>query len=166
VLELADLGLELGQARLATLEDLGQALEGGLVPGGEVVGSRCGLLYALDRAAARHRLDPAHPGRDPALRGDHQQADVAGALHVTAAAQLAGEVAVANRDHPHRVAVLLAEQGHGAQAARLADRHHLLPDRLVADDRPVGQPLDLAQLLLGHRLAPAEVEAEPVGLDQ
>ena len=44
----------------------------------------------VERALPGHRLDAAHAGGDAAFGHDLEQADVAGALHVRAAAQLVG----------------------------------------------------------------------------
>ena len=52
------------------------------------------------------------PGGDAAFAEDLEQADVAGALHVRAAAQLRREIPDAQ--HAHVVVVFLAEQRHGA----------------------------------------------------
>ena len=70
-----------------------------------------------ERVHADQRLDPAYPGADRRLGEDLHQAELAGAGHVRAAAQLAG--VVADLDDPHLVAVLLAEQRHRADPARL-----------------------------------------------
>ena len=65
----------------------------------------------------------AHAGGDGALADDPEQRDVAGAADMGAAAQLdrvgPAVLALAHRDHAHLVAVLLAEQRHGAGADRL-----------------------------------------------
>ena len=72
---------------------------------------------ALARLVARLRLDAAHAGRDRAFADDRDEADVAGAADMGAAAQLdrigALVVAVLDRAHgddAHLVAVFLAEQ--------------------------------------------------------
>jgi hypothetical protein len=56
------------------------------------------LLQVGQRVAAGHRLDAAHAGGHAAFGDDLEQADVAGALHVRAAAQLA---AGADVEHAH-----------------------------------------------------------------
>ena len=67
------------------------------------------------------RLDPAHPGADAPLAGDHEAPDLAGRPAVGPAAQL---VAVAvDPDRADRLAVLLVEEGVGAGVDRLAHRH-------------------------------------------
>ena len=56
------------------------------------------LLQVGQRVRAGHRLDAAHAGGHAAFADDLEQADVAGALHVRAAAQLA---AGADVEHAH-----------------------------------------------------------------
>ena len=84
----------------------------------------------LERGGARDGLDPAHAGRDGALRGDLKKTELPRALEMRAAAELRGEVA--DLDDPHALAVLLAEEGEGAQPraprrdpSRPAPRHGL-----------------------------------------
>ena len=103
------------------------------------------LLHPLQRAVGGHRLDPADAGRDRRLRHDLEEADVAGAPHMRAAAQLGGEIAHA--DDAHFVAVFLAEQRHRTGLDRLVVLHQPRLDRDVAADLLVDQPLDLADLL-------------------
>ena len=71
-----------------------------------------------------------------------------------------------HRQHAHLLAVLLAEQRHGAGRDRLLGRHQPRLDRAVEPDALVDLVLDLAQLLLGDRLGVADVEAQPVGRHQ
>ena len=66
---------------------------------------------------ADQRLDAAHAGADRRLAEELDQAELAGALRVGAAAELARPVA--DRDDADLVAVLLAEQRHRADVARL-----------------------------------------------
>src|SRR5207247_8770390 len=78
-------------------------------------------LHPGKRSLAGGRLDATHARRDAALRRDLEEADVAGAGDVRAAAQLARGADVQNA---HLVAVFLAEQGHGTAFDRVAE----LPD--------------------------------------
>ena len=69
---------------------------------------------SLGRGAGQ-RLDPAHPRGDRRLADDLEQADVAGAADMRAAAQLDREgplvvTRAAHRDDPHLIAIFLAEQ--------------------------------------------------------
>ncbi len=79
-----------------------------------------------------------------------------------AAAQLAG--AVADRDDPDLVAVLLAEQRHRAGLAGGVDpAHDLGVHREVVDEHRVDPLLDVGQHRRRHRRGRGEVEAEPAG---
>src|SRR3546814_2686655 len=75
---------------------------------------------------AGQRLDTAHAGGHRALVDDLEQADVAGAAHMGAAAELDRIIPVAelaHGEHADLVAVFLAEQRHGAGGDRLVRRH-------------------------------------------
>ena len=87
------------------LERLGELGDQHVLAGQEPVG-----------VGADQRLDPAYAGADRRLAEQLDHAELAGAAGVGAAAQLAGPVA--DRDHPHLVAVLLAEQRHRAGLRR------------------------------------------------
>jgi len=80
-----------------------------------------------------------------------------------AAAQLARQAVVADLHHPDDLAVLLAEQRHRAERARLVERRRERAHGMVLEDPGVGLILDVAQLLGAQRLAVAEVEAQLVG---
>src|SRR5581483_7243666 len=121
------------------------------------------LVDQAERALAGRGLDAADAGRDAALGIDLEESDVAGARDVRAAAEFARGADV---EHAHLVAVLLAEEHHGAGALRLLDRHDLRARRRVLQDLGVDARLDLADLLLAHRLAMREVEARLVGVDE
>ena len=81
------------------------------------------------------------------------------------AAQLARERAVGDLDHPHGVAVLLAEQGHRAEPAGLVERGQRAPHRMVGEHPPRHAVLDEAQVVLVEALPVGEVEAQLVGPD-
>ena len=81
------------------------------------------------------------------------------------AAQLARPGAVADLDHAHDVAVLLAEQRHRAERLGLVERRRQRAHGMVGEDPLVDLLLDVAQLLRGQRLAVREVEAQLVGPD-
>jgi hypothetical protein len=86
---------------------------------------------AAARSASAFSPVTASMRRTPARRrfeGDLEQADVAGARHVGAAAQLARRADV---EHAHFVAVLLAEQHHGAGLLR----RRRCPSRALASRR-------------------------------
>src|SRR3954451_4311616 len=118
-----------------------------------------------DRLRARHRLDPPHVRRARGLGQDLEDADLAGRAHVRAAAELARVRAVRDVDHPHDVAVLLAEQRGRPEALGLVERRRDRQDRVVLGDPRVDLVLDLATLLGRHPLGVGEVEAQLVRAD-
>ena len=83
------------------------------------------------------------PAATPLSPIDLEEADVAGARDVRAAAQLARRADV---EHAHFVAVLLAEQHHRAGLLRLVDRHHARLRRGVVEHLGVDDLLDAADL--------------------
>jgi hypothetical protein len=130
---------------------------------GELLDGALERLQVGERVLAGDRLDPADAGGDAALGDDLEEADVAGALHVRSAAELAARADV---EHAHLVAVLLAEQHHRAELLRLVDRHHPRVRRMVLQDLGVDELLDLPDLLVGQRRVVHEVEAGAVGVDE
>ena len=72
----------------------------------------------------------------------------------------------AHREHADFLAVLLAEQRHGAGGDRLFRRHEARVDRAVEANALVHLVLDLAQLFRGDRLGVADVETQTIGRDQ
>ena len=150
LLQLRDARLELGDRRL---QRGGDARERALL-----------RLHPRERALAGRRLDAADAGRDAALAGHLEQADVAGARDVRAAAQLAR---AADVEHAHVVAVLLAEQHHRAELLRLVDRHRRARwsawfSRISA----LTSASTRADLVVGQRRVVREVEARALGVDQ
>jgi hypothetical protein len=65
----------------------------------------------------------------------------------------------------HFVAVLFAEQHHGAGLLRLLDRHHARAGRRVCDDFVIDDALDASDFFRRDRLRMGEVEAGLVGID-
>src|SRR5690606_16856460 len=124
-----------------------------------------GAVQPGQRSRAGDRLYTAHAGGHAAFAGDLEQADVAGTGYVGAAAQLDGEAA-AHGQHAHLVAVLLAEQGHGALGLGGLDVGLMDLDLGVLADLGVDQVLQRAQLLGLDRLGVAEVEAQTLAVDQ
>ena len=78
-------------------------------------------------------------------------ADLGGRADVRAAAQLAREGAVADLDHPHDVAVLLAEQRHRAERLGLVERGRQRADRLASRIQPLTASSTSRQLLGAQR---------------
>ena len=113
-------------------------------------------------ALADQRVHAAHARADGGLGQDVDGADLADAVDVRAAAQLAAPAVLADGDHAHDVAVLLAEQVHRAQRDRVVELHLLRGDREVVAQAVVDARLDGAHHALGRRLGPLEVEAQAV----
>ena len=121
------------------------------------------LAEPVDRGGPGDRLDPAHVGGARALGGDLEDADLGGVGDVGAAAELTRDAV--DLDHPHPLAVFLAEQGHRAQLLGLGALHVQPAHRAARLDPLVDPVLDVAQLLGAERLAVGEVEAQLVGTD-
>src|SRR5436190_1559287 len=125
----------------------------------------------ISRMPPGQRLDAAHARSDRALADDGDQADVAGAPHVGAAAKLDRPAecvaallarALAHRDDADLIAILLAEQGAGASLARLVHRHQARGDLVILQHHLVGDVLNTRKLFRTDRLRMHEVEAQPV----
>jgi hypothetical protein len=118
-----------------------------------------------DALGTRQRLDAPHVRGRRRLGRQLEHADLGGRAHMGAAAQLARPRAVADLHDPDDVAVLLAEQRHGAQAPRLVERHRQRADRLVERDLGVDAVLHVPDVLVAQRGAVGEVEAQLVRAD-
>ena len=92
-----------------------------------------------------------------------EDADLAGLGDVGAAAELARDRDAVDLDHPHPVAVLLAEQRHRAEALGLVAGRHDGVNAVVVGDPAVDPVLDAVDVLGRQRLAVGEVEAQLVG---
>ena len=123
-----------------------------------------GVLDVVERAFGRDGLDAPHARGHAAFAQDLEDADVARARDVRAAAQLHREIAHAQ--HAHVFLVFLAEQRDGAFRHRRVVGHLAGFGGGVPADLGVHEPLDLLQLIGGDRLEVREVEAQPVGRDQ
>ena len=91
-------------------------------------------------------------------------ADVAERGHVGAAAQL--DRVRPRFQHPHHIAVLVAEEGNGADRLRVAHRRLVVTAAAVGDDLGIRDALNLAQLRGTHAFVVAEVESQPIGRHQ
>ena len=120
-------------------------------------------LQVAQRVGAGDSLDAPHAGGHPAFADDLEQADVAGARHVRAAAEF---TAGADVEHAHGVAVLLAEQHHGAGLLRALDVHQPRLGGGVLQDLLVHTALDLGDLPGRDRGVVGEVEARLLGIHQ
>src|SRR5581483_2283740 len=82
------------------------------------------LPHLADRAHAGDGLDAPHAGADALLLRDDEGADVAGAVAVRPAAELAARPRLHDA---HDVVVLLAEERHRARRERVLQRHDARP---------------------------------------
>ena len=131
---------------------------------GDFLHELIGVLDVVERALGGDRLDAAHAGGDAAFAQDLEEADVPGARHVRAAAQLHRELTHAQ--HAHVLLVFLAEEGNGARGNGRVVSHLVGLGRRVAADLDIHEALDLAQLIGRDGLEMREVEAQPIGRDQ
>ena len=129
------------------------------------------LLHILEAAVevlkaglAGDDFNSPQPAADASLPQNDGRPDFRRVVHVGAATQLLAEVADGN--HPHLVAILLAEDHHRAGLARLFERHHPPDDLVVRQNVLVDALLYLTALLATQRLGRVEVEAGDTGRDQ
>ena len=71
----------------------------------------------IQGAFAGKSLDASHSGCDAALEMELENSDLSGSVHMGAAAKLGGKIA--DFDHPHTIAVFIAEKGQRTVADRL-----------------------------------------------
>ena len=83
-----------------------------------------------------------------------------------AAAQFHGEIGLTHGQYAHLVAVLLAEQGHGAGLYRLVHGHQAGLHRGVGAYLVVNYGLDVFQLLRGDALEVREVKTQALRIHQ
>ena len=107
---------------------------------GDFLHQLIGVLDVVERALGGDGFDAAHARRHAALAHDLEDADVAGARHVRAAAQLHREIAHAQ--HAHVFLVFLAEQRDGAFRDGGVVGHLARLGGGVRADLFVHQPLD------------------------
>src|SRR5204862_4634148 len=81
------------------------------------------LAHLPERADPGHGLDAPDARADRLLLRDEKEPDVAGAVAMRSAAQLAAVAVLAGLDHTDLVVVLLAEERHRARRERLLERH-------------------------------------------
>ncbi len=161
VLQLVAELLDLGHPALDRVDDL---VVGHAEGSGDLTQSGLVATQPLDRAEPGDGLDAAQVRPDRALADDLDRADVAGGAHVGAAAQL-GRVRT-GLEHPHDVAVLVAEEGDGAELLGELLRGLVVAHRIVGEDLGVGEVLDADELVGRDGLVVAEVEPQAVGVDQ
>ena len=116
-------------------------------------------LVALGPLAGE-KLKASQAGANAPLGHRHHRTDLPGALNVGAAAELGRELPEA--DDADNVAVLLAEEHHGAAPARILKRHHVGGFGQVVSDSAVDDPEDGVHLVGAD--GPVEVEVERAGV--
>jgi len=114
-----------------------------------------------DCGPSRDRFYPTDVRSYAPLRKDLEDPYLAGRAHVGAPTQLAAEVV--DLDDPDEVLVLLAEEGHSTQVARMVKTRRESAHGVVLYDPPVDQLLDLGEPFRTQRLMVGEVEPELVG---
>jgi hypothetical protein len=120
-------------------------------------------LNQRQRGVTGHRLDAPDAGGDAGFGDDLEQADVATAADVHAAAEFLRR---ADGQHAHFVAVFLAEEHHRARPLRFLDRHDACLGRGIGKNLVIDEVLDTTNLVGGHRRIVREVEARLLGIDQ
>ncbi len=120
------------------------------------------VLRVGQGVGTRDGFDTAHASGHAAFGHDLEQADIAGALHVGAAAELLGR---ADAQDTHGLAVLLTEQHHGARLLCVVHVHHLGLGFGVGQHLGVHQLFHFADLLGGQRRVVRKVEAGAVSGD-
>ncbi len=118
-------------------------------------------------------LDPPHPRGRPALADNAEAADLGCILNVCAAAEFhaygrfalfaCGEV-VADADHPHFVAVFLAEEGHCPLGHGLFVGGPALAHHIAGQNVRVGRGFDGRQIFPAQGLGVGEIKAQAVGV--
>src|SRR5208282_1346660 len=122
------------------------------------------LANRLERALPRHRLDSPHSRGDSRFRLELENADIAGARDVRAAAQL--DRKIAHPDHADAVAVLVAEKCERARLDGVVVRHLLDGHFGVLADARVDLFLDRRERVALDRPLMREVKTQLVGIDQ
>ena len=116
----------------------------------------------VEDSGAGQCLNAARARRHAAFGSNLEQADVTGAPHVRAAAELARIAAVAHGHHAYVVAIFLAEQRHGAGIDGCVKVHHLRLHFLVGQNVLVDQVFDVEHILLTEARVMREIKAQPV----
>src|ERR1700687_5356929 len=124
------------------------------------------LAEVAQRAFSRHGLDAPYARRHASLFQNLDQPDLARSAGMGAAAEFRGKIA--NLDHAHLVAILLAKQRH---RVILVDRHvnrNVLDDLtpLVAQTFFVDDVFNVLQLFVSNTGEVGEIKAQMIGSNQ
>ena len=122
------------------------------------------ILEIRQRTAAGQRFHSANACGKGSIGDDLEYADVAGAIHVAAAAEFSRPVT--GGDNANAVAVLLAEHRDRAALLCIRDRHGGLGDLDVLTNFFVDEILNGFDLRLGQRLVIGVVESQTIGCDK
>ena len=121
-------------------------------------------LHPIERGLAGDGFDAADACGDTAFAGDFEEADVAGACNVCAAAQFGG--VVAHRNHAHEVAVFFAKQHHGAGFLCVFDGHGFYAHGYVFHNGVVDAAFYFGDFFGSNRLRVGDVKAREFGVLQ
>ena len=116
------------------------------------------VVNQIQGALAGESLDAPHSGGDAAFGLELEYSDLAGSAHMSAAAKLGGKIA--DFDHPHTIAVLVAEKGERTVADRLVVTDFLNGNAGIFTNMLIDARLDQRELLIGDGAAVIEVEAQ------
>src|SRR5690606_36143134 len=163
LLELSQALLGLREARHELLDAPDELARLGLEARAELAHDGALGREVLERIGAHQSLDAARTRAHGAFARHRQQADLRRRADVRARAQLTRERSADLHD-AHALAVLLAEERHGAQRLRLVEAHDRRLDGEVVADGAVGDLLDLAAGARADALRPREVQAHVSGL--
>src|SRR5216683_6076108 len=118
----------------------------------------------FERALPGEHFDPAHSRRDARFRFELEEADIARAIYVRAAAKFDREIAHAH--DAHDIAVLVAEERKRTSFNRVVVSHLLGRDFGVLANARVDIFFDRREVALAHWPLMAEIEAQPIWRDQ
>ncbi len=118
----------------------------------------------MPRVVSGKRLDAPHARGNRAFTGDGNQANIAGAIYMRAAAEFDRPAegvayALAHDDNSNFVSVFLTKQRACACFASIVHGHQTCVDGIVFENDVVGDVLNAAQLIRRDRLLMHEVEA-------
>src|SRR5579859_6616290 len=120
------------------------------------------------RARSSQRLNPPYALADASLDRDHERSDLSGRFDVRATAQFVAVRMIAlvgfltHPDGAHALAVLFAEQGHGALGTRCRQVFFNDQDWHVVEDRRVNRRSDPGQFIRSDWRIVAEVKAQAI----
>ena len=125
------------------------------------------LLDVAVGLPSSNRFDTPDAGRGAAFADDDEGADLAGLVHVRAAAQFIGEwVRVTDLDSAHVIAILLPEKRRGAFLLCFGEFLFRNGQRVIIQNTLVDAFFDCRQLFGGKAFLVGEVETQAIRRDQ